>query len=269
MEHISTPAGKKLTGDDQWWCELIYTFVRCESMGMAKRQDDAANKGTSGEKKFDKHDKKPERREKARSVKGIVRLGNIDIDGGLPVMRAIWQVKGIGPTLASVLGDIICQTLGIDPKMQLGDLTEVQIEQIIEILSNPAKYGVPAYFLNRQRERDSGEAHHLIGNDLVFATHQDIEYEKESFTWKGFRHAYGQKVRGQHTRTTGRKGMAVGVLRKGLIKPVEAPAGAPGAPVAPGAAGAAAPKGPTVKAGASLAAGAKPEAKKDAKPAQK
>ncbi|MHA1858204.1 MAG: 30S ribosomal protein S13, partial [Candidatus Thorarchaeota archaeon] len=32
--------------------------------------------------------------------------------------------------------------------------------------------------------------------------------------WRGIRHALGLKVRGQHTRTTGRRGATVGVSRK-------------------------------------------------------
>jgi hypothetical protein len=32
----------------------------------------------------------------------------------------------------------------------------------------------------------------------------------------GWRHSIGQKVRGQHNRTTGRSGMTVGVMKKAL-----------------------------------------------------
>ena len=45
-----------------------------------------------------------------------------------------------------------------------------------------------------------------------------IERDKTTYTWRGFRHTYGQKVRGQRTRSTGRTGMTVGVLRKSIMK---------------------------------------------------
>jgi small subunit ribosomal protein S13 len=108
---------------------------------------------------------------------------------------------------------------------------------------------------------------------------QDIDHEKESNTWKGYRHAYGQKVRGQRTRSTGRTGMTVGVLRKAVLAKAGAAAaaqtgaaaqaaGAPGAASAAGAKGApaAAPKAgaaPAGKAAVPAAAKAAAPAKKD------
>ena len=38
-------------------------------------------------------------------------------------------------------------------------------------------------------------------------------------SWRGYRHMFGLRVRGQHTRTTGRKGGAVGVKKVGKIAP--------------------------------------------------
>jgi len=49
-------------------------------------------------------------------------------------------------------------------------------------------------------------------------------------SWRGYRHMFGLRVRGQCTRTTGRKGGAVGV--KKLARPVAG--GPPGAPAAGG-----------------------------------
>ena len=89
-------------------------------------------------------------------------------------------------------------------------------------------------------------------NDLIFENTQDIEREKKAYTWKGFRHSYGQKVRGQKTRNTGRTGMAVGVLRKAIVAAQGgAPAGAAAAPAAgakPAASGAPKPAAPAAPA---------------------
>jgi small subunit ribosomal protein S13 len=45
-------------------------------------------------------------------------------------------------------------------------------------------------------------------------TKTDIDLMKKLKTYKGIRHALGLKVRGQRTRTTGRKGRVVGVRLK-------------------------------------------------------
>jgi small subunit ribosomal protein S13 len=45
----------------------------------------------------------------------------------------------------------------------------------------------------------------------------DIEQMKNIKSWRGYRHAYGLKVRGQRTKTTGRGGKALGVKKKELI----------------------------------------------------
>jgi small subunit ribosomal protein S13 len=46
----------------------------------------------------------------------------------------------------------------------------------------------------------------------------DIEKMKEIKSWRGYRHAYGLKVRGQRTKTTGRAGKALGVKKKTLMQ---------------------------------------------------
>jgi small subunit ribosomal protein S13 len=76
---------------------------------------------------------------------------------------------------------------------------------------------------------------HIIGTDLTFRVKQDITNAKDMNTWKGYRHAYGQKVRGQRTRTTGRTGMTVGVLRKVMLAKAAAARGAEAKGAAPAA----------------------------------
>ena len=46
----------------------------------------------------------------------------------------------------------------------------------------------------------------------------DIDFMTDIRTWKGVRHSLGLKVRGQRTRTTGRKGRAVGVAKKIIME---------------------------------------------------
>jgi small subunit ribosomal protein S13 len=62
----------------------------------------------------------------------------------------------------------------------------------------------------------------LIGPDLTLRTKADIDFVKEIRTWKGVRHSLGLKVRGQRTKSTGRKGRAVGVKKKAAIEAARA-----------------------------------------------
>ncbi|MCX6642763.1 MAG: 30S ribosomal protein S13, partial [Candidatus Bathyarchaeota archaeon] len=55
---------------------------------------------------------------------------------------------------------------------------------------------------------------HLLASDLDMRTKDEIDLMKETRSWKGERHARGIKVRGQHTKTTARKGRSVGVSKK-------------------------------------------------------
>ena len=84
---------------------------------------------------------------------------------------------------------------------------------------------------------DDGSNYHRITSDLDFAASNDIEREKLVMSWRGYRHMFGLRVRGQCTRTTGRKGGAVGV-KKVKVMPgaaATAPAAAPAAAPAGGA----------------------------------
>ena len=74
---------------------------------------------------------------------------------------------------------------------------------------------------------------------------------------------YGLKVRGQRTRTTGRKGASVGVKKGGKVLPAGAAPAAPGAEAAAPAAGAA----PAAAPAKGAAPAAKPAAAPAAKPA--
>ncbi len=70
----------------------------------------------------------------------------------------------------------------------------------------------------------------MLTSDIPFTLRNDIERERITASWRGYRHLSGLKVRGQRTRTSGRKGGAVGVAKGGLAAPVKK--GDPGAPAA-------------------------------------
>ena len=184
----------------------------------------------------------------SQEFRHIVRIAGKDVAGAKKAIIGVGQVKGIGYNFARAL----LQVLKINPNSNVGFLTESQVEQIENAMKNPSSVNIPSWFLNRQKDMDTGSNFHLITSDVDFNKRNDIEREKGMNSWRGFRHTYGLKVRGQSTRTTGRKGGAVGVKKGGKVLP----AGAPGAP----AEGAAPAAGAAPKAGAAPAAGAAPKA---------
>jgi small subunit ribosomal protein S13 len=169
-------------------------------------------------KKTEKQEKKHiKTKEENESFRGIVRIAGKDVKGEVKLKRALTSVRGISHTLAVVAANVLHKELSIDPNSRIGDLSEEQIEKIDKILYSLQDYGVPKYLMNRRTDFVSGTDKHVIMNDLIFETGQDVDREKKAYSWIGHRHTYGQKVRGQKTRNTGRTGMAVGVLRKAII----------------------------------------------------
>ncbi|MDI6691315.1 MAG: 30S ribosomal protein S13 [Candidatus Bathyarchaeota archaeon] len=144
----------------------------------------------------------------------ILRIIGTDIDGTLKAPYALRKIKGISLNLANA----ILKKAGINPDVRAGFLTETEVERIEEIINEPTKFGLPSWLLNRKKDLETGKDIHLISADLVLRTKMDIERMKEIKSWRGYRHAYGLKARGQRTRTTGRTGKALGVKKKEVIR---------------------------------------------------
>jgi small subunit ribosomal protein S13 len=145
--------------------------------------------------------------------KHVVRLGGRDLNGKKKLIAALADIKGIGFTTANA----IVNKLNLDPNVRLGSLSETELKMIDDYVKSLHSYIDLPYLLNRRRDPSSGSNIHLISSDLEFIVKEDIRREKEIMSWRGVRHSLGLKVRGQRTRTTGRKGMTVGV-RKGAVK---------------------------------------------------
>jgi len=140
----------------------------------------------------------------------IIRVIDKDLDGTKTVVDALSDIKGIGMRLAT----IIAREAGISPEMRIGYLSSDKIEEIEKIIRNLADRGLPSWLLNRRKDLETGKDKHLISSDIDLQIKADIEREKSIWSWRGYRHAYGLKVRGQRTRTTGRTGKTVGVSKK-------------------------------------------------------
>ena len=150
----------------------------------------------------------------AREYRHIVRFMGTDLDGSLKVPYALASVKGMG----IMLGYAVARAAGVDTEKRLGFLSDQELQRLEEVARNPLEHGIPAWLLNRRRDPTTGKDLHLYGSDLVYAMKEDIQREMRIKSWRRVRHSLGLKVRGQRTRTTGRKGTAVGVKRRELRK---------------------------------------------------
>jgi len=138
------------------------------------------------------------------------------------------QIRGVGYMFANT----ILNLLKINPDQRIGYLSSEQVKSIESIIKNPSASNFPSWFLNRRKDVETGEDKHLITSDIAFTVRNDIEREKTSGSWRGIRHMFGLKVRGQRTRCTGRKGGAVGVAKGGKIMPAREGEAVEGEPTA-------------------------------------
>lgn len=91
------------------------------------------------------------------------------------VVRALTQLFGIGPNKALQ----ICEKLGISDTMKVNELTRIQLDQIMQIISQ----------------------HYLIDSELKKIIQNDIQRFIAIGSYRGFRHNARLPVRGQRTHT--------------------------------------------------------------------
>ena len=143
------------------------------------------------------------------AFKHIVRIADTDLDGKRNVMFALTGIKGVGLRMAKS----ITNYLNIDPKTKLGELDDETIERLKKFIEEGIE-SLPSWMLNRRKDPHTGRDLHLLSKDIDFVRMVDIEMLIRMKAYRGIRHARGKKVRGQRTRTTGRKGRTVGVIRR-------------------------------------------------------
>jgi small subunit ribosomal protein S13 len=149
----------------------------------------------------------------ASEFRHLVRISGRDLDGSKKLIAALSDLKGVGYNFANV----IATRLNLDPRVRLGTLTDEEVREVEDIIQNTSRSALPKWYYNRRNDPETGEAKQLLGSDLDFVQKNDIEGEKNIQSWKGVRHSLGLKVRGQRTRTTGRKGRTVGVRKATLV----------------------------------------------------
>jgi len=139
-----------------------------------------------------------------------VRIAGKDLAGEKRVQLALADLKGVSVAFARAAA----YAAEVDPFAKLGNLDKEQVKRLEEVIRRPSEHGIPSWMLNRRKDFETGKDLHLMSADIDMAVRTDIGRERRIRSRRGIRHELGLPVRGQRTRTTGRKGMTVGVKRK-------------------------------------------------------
>merc|ERR1712046_169006 len=127
----------------------------------------------------------------------ILRVLSTNVDGKQKVAFAMTAIKGVGRRFS----DICCKKADIFLDKRAGELTTDEIERLVTVIQNPQQFKIPKWMLNRRKDHKDGKDSQVIANGV----------ESKIRDPRGLRHFWGLRVRGQHTKTTGRRGRTVGV----------------------------------------------------------
>ncbi|CAA7259295.1 unnamed protein product [Cyclocybe aegerita] len=140
----------------------------------------------------------------------ILRLLNTNVDGKRKIMYALTEIKGVGRRYSN----LVCKKADVDLNKRAGDLNSDELERLVTIIQNPTQFKIPTWFLNRQKDIVDGKNSQILSNAVDSKLRDDLERLKKIRAHRGLRHFWGLRVRGQHTKTTGRRGKTVGVSKK-------------------------------------------------------
>jgi small subunit ribosomal protein S18e len=132
----------------------------------------------------------------------ILRLLNTNVDGKEKIMYALTSIKGIGRRFAN----ICCKKAEVDMNKRAGECSAEELERLMTIVANPRQYKIPDWFLNRQKDHKTGKFAQLTSAAIDTHMRDDLERLKKIRNHRGLRTYWGLRVRGQHTKTTGRRG---------------------------------------------------------------
>ena len=172
--------------------------------------EEHSKKERKGAPKEGKHEA-PKAKEGEPEIRHIVRVADTDLDGKRSVQYALTSIKGISRRVAK----IITVNSGLDPIATIGYLNDADIEKLKSSVDNVSTV-LPTWMMNKQNNILTGEDRQLLGMDVLLSKNEDINLMKKARSYKGLRHERGLRVRGQRTRSTGRKGRTVGVTRAAI-----------------------------------------------------
>ena len=142
-------------------------------------------------------------------IKHIVRIANTDLDGKKSVQYSLTGIKGINRRIARIISD----RSNVDPTATIGYLEDEKIDSLKKTIEEIESI-LPPWMLNRRKDLLTGDDKHILATEILLTRREDLNTLKKTRSYRGVRHERGHKVRGQRTRSSGRKGLTVGVKRK-------------------------------------------------------
>ena len=142
-------------------------------------------------------------------IKHIVRIANTDLEGKKSVQYSLTGIKGINRRIARIISD----RSNVDPTAIIGYMEDEKIDSLKKTIEE-IEYILPTWMLNRRKDLLTGDDKHILATEILLTRREDLNTLKKTRSYRGIRHERGHKVRGQRTRSTGRKGLTVGVKRK-------------------------------------------------------
>jgi small subunit ribosomal protein S13 len=180
----------------------------------------------------EKQDKKPEKKQEVKQDKqkeekaskrpqedrmeSIVRVYGFDIPGNKNILVGLTYIKGISWALSNA----ICKKLNLQMSKKIQDMSKDELKKIEDFLEVINVYD---FMKNRRFAPDTGKTSHIYASDLDIAKEFDIKRLKTMKSFVGIRHAAGQPVRGQRTKSHFRKKKTAIVGKKAAPKVSKAP----------------------------------------------
>lgn len=146
----------------------------------------------------------------AEEIQHIIRLYNTNIDGTKKTAYALTGIRGIGMRF----GKAVVSRAGVSLTKRAGELSQEEINKIQDVINDPISFGIPAYMLNHQKDSVDGQDSQLVGIKLDGALRMRIEKGKKLKEIRMLRLSAGLKVRGQKTKSNGRKTKSLGAPKK-------------------------------------------------------
>ncbi len=168
-----------------------------------------------GIKRTAKPVKEPQKKAVDTQERRIVRIADTDLDGSRKVKDLLRSITGISFSYANAL----MKVLNISDDKKLQDLNEKELTELKEAFSDPFKYKIPHWMFNWRKDEATGLDYHLLSNDLRSKITMHIQDIKTSRSYRGYRHSFNYKLRGQKVKSRGanfhgRVGSSLGVIKK-------------------------------------------------------
>ncbi len=179
-----------------------------------KTKSEGSSHGSSGRLRIAKAKPKPSHFNPAKEgadFRHIVRVANRDIPGYMSIAEGLTLIYGISHRLGTAIEGIFFKDTGKEIH-RIGNINDKEIETLEKIIQTIDKR-VPAWLLNRPKQFNGDKAQYIMA-DLKLVERKELQRLGKTKSYRGLRLQWGQRVRGQKSKSTGRRHTTIGVEKK-------------------------------------------------------